>query len=116
MGLDQNAFSVSQEDPKEYHEIAYWRKHPNLQGWMEKLWNEKGNNGTFNVAEVELTKEDLLRLREDVIKNALAKLDTKGFFFGAPSDEYYKDADLEFIDKALDEISEGRKVVYSSWW
>lgn len=114
MGLDQNAFSVSKEG--DYHEIAYWRKHPNLQGWMEQLWKEKGNNGTFNVEEVELSKKDLLRLREDIIKGSLAELDTKGFFFGGPSDEYYKNADLEFIDKALDEISEGRKVVYSSWW
>ncbi len=23
-------------------ELAYWRKHPNLHGWMEKLWERKG--------------------------------------------------------------------------
>ena len=22
-------------------EIAYWRKHPNLHGWMERLWERK---------------------------------------------------------------------------
>ena len=27
-------------------EIAYWRKHANLQGWMERLWVEK-NPGHF---------------------------------------------------------------------
>jgi len=40
MGLDQFAYSVDAKGKRE--EIAYWRKHPNLQGWMEALWIEKG--------------------------------------------------------------------------
>ena len=36
MGLDQYA-GVRQEDGT-FEEIAYWRKHPNLQGWMKKLY------------------------------------------------------------------------------
>ena len=56
-------------------EIAYWRKHPNLQGWMEQLWDAKGRPGTdigderdfdFNGVELELTFEDILRLEEDI--------------------------------------------------
>ena len=26
----------------EEEELHYWRKHPNLQGWMENLYREKG--------------------------------------------------------------------------
>ena len=36
MGLDQYAY-VLREDG-ETLEIARWRKHPDLHGWMEKLW------------------------------------------------------------------------------
>ena len=35
-------------------ELAYWRKHPNLHGWMEMLWEQKGGVGTFNGIELEL--------------------------------------------------------------
>lgn len=46
-------------------EIAYWRKHPNLHGWMEQLWVEKGkpmlkdDYPEFNGVELELTREDI---------------------------------------------------------
>ena len=40
MGLDQFAYSINSAGEKE--DIAYWRKHPNLHGWMEALWVEKG--------------------------------------------------------------------------
>ena len=35
-------------DVTQPREIAYWRKHPNLHGWMHRLWESKGNSGTFN--------------------------------------------------------------------
>jgi hypothetical protein len=41
-------------------EIAYWRKHPNLHGWMEKLAEQKKlSYDSFNGIEMELTAEDL---------------------------------------------------------
>lgn len=40
MGLDQYAYYL--DDKNERVELAYWRKHPNLQGWMEALWEKKG--------------------------------------------------------------------------
>jgi hypothetical protein len=40
MGLDQFAYCIDNNGEKE--ELAYWRKHPNLQGWMENLWQSKG--------------------------------------------------------------------------
>ena len=44
MGLDMYAYSVAQGGAQdgEKIEIAYWRKHNRLHGWMEELWNRKG--------------------------------------------------------------------------
>jgi hypothetical protein len=95
-------------------EIAYWRKHPNLHGWMHKLWNEKGHSGDFNGDELELTFEDLDRL-EYVVKHRELP-GTSGFFFGTDADDHYRDQDLEFIRMARSEITQGMKVFYNSSW
>ena len=52
-------------------ELAYWRKHPNLHGWMNNLWLEKNTNSLhadvmFNGIELELTWDDLDRLEQDI--------------------------------------------------
>lgn len=136
MGLDQYAYVAAKAnqqaefwesaevDPetKEYEsksverprELAYWRKHPNLQGWMRKLWVEKGNAGDFNGDELELTWEDLDKLEEAVKSGNLPS--TTGFFFGDDSDEYYREQDLDFIKKARAELFVGLRVFYNSSW
>ena len=100
------------------HELAYWRKHPNLQGWMKQLWEEKNPNDTevtsFNGIEVELTWEDLERLELDIISGGLPE--TTGFFFGEDSNEFYYDNDLEFVKNAKAEIFIGLRVFYNSSW
>ena len=96
-------------------EIAYWRKHPNLHGWMERLAQDKGlSYNTFNGIELELTWEDLDALEKAVKKRQLPK--TTGFFFGDPSDQYYYDKDLAFIREARAELFSGLKVFYNSSW
>jgi hypothetical protein len=95
-------------------EIAYWRKHPNLHGWMHKLWNEQGHSGDFNGDELELTWEDLDRL-EYVVKHKELP-GTSGFFFGNDSDDHYRDQDLKFINEARAEITRGWRVFYNSSW
>ena len=104
-------------------EIAYWRKHPNLHGWMEQLWirklaaegkqPEKDSEwgSVFNGVEVELTSEDLDELERAVTHGRLPR--TTGFFFGDPSDDYYRDRDLEFIKNARAELIFGLKVFYN---
>ena len=140
MGLDQYAYVAAKADAyDEYYEdenykkadddptklrkpteLAYWRKHPNLQGWMERLWLEKnpGDNENpdyvFNGVQLELTWEDLDRLEADVKSDNLPK--TKGFFFGDNSDDHYKQDDLYFIQKAKAEVFLGLKVFYNSSW
>lgn len=95
-------------------ELAYWRKHPNLHGWMERLWRERGGDGDFNGDELELTAEDLDNLEYDVQNNHLPP--TSGFFFGEGADDYYKQDDLKFIQEARAEMFLGLKVFYNSSW
>ena len=95
-------------------EIAYWRKHPNLHGWMHRLWEAKGNEGDFNGDELELTAEDLDDLELAVTHGQLPT--TGGFFFGNPVDEHYREQDLEFIKNARAELFMGLKVFYKSSW
>ncbi len=124
MGLDQFAFAIDNNGEKE--ELAYWRKHPNLQGYMENLWEAKGKPGLddanmggmglsdFNCIPLELNSDDLDDLEDAVRGSGLPS--TAGFFFGGDSDDYYKQQDLEFISKARKALDAGLTVVYDSWW
>jgi hypothetical protein len=136
MGLDQYAYvaaragqrdeyydsydleSETSDKTPEPREIAYWRKHPNLQGWMERLWAvrnpEAVNQTSFNGVELELTWEDLEALERDVTEGNLPA--TRGFFFGDDSDEYYCEQDLAFVKTAKAELFLGLKVFYNSSW
>ena len=106
MGLDQYAYVASKANAREEfyeaeygddeskkgtvtkpRELAYWRKHPNLQGWMEKLAESKNlEYDSFNGVELELTYEDLDELERAVTHNQLPA--TSGFFFGNSADEH----------------------------
>lgn len=143
MGLDQYAYVAMQAGDSEKYwddvsydedtdsfvsaaglskprEIAYWRKHPNLQGWMEALWLEKNpdilddSGAVFNGVELELNWEDLDQLERAV--NCRMLPETHGFFFGENSDEHYLKQDLEFIKLARAELFCGFKVFYNSSW
>ena len=99
----------------EKEEIHYWRKHPNLQGWMEELYYYKGGESPeFNCVNVQLTWEDLEKLEQNIKEGLLPE--TRGFFFGNNSDEEYREETLEFVEKGLESIKNGYDVYYSSWW
>ena len=105
----------------EQREIAYWRKHPNLHGWMEQLWRYKmqaegrdPDEHTFNGIELELDWQDIDELEQDINKGKLPS--TQGFFFGDGADDHYREQDLEFIKKARTELFSGLKVFYNSSW
>ncbi len=95
-------------------ELAEWRKHPNLQGWMQELYYEKGGEGEFNCVDLELTLGDLDALEATLDEEELPE--TTGFFFGSNADDHYAEADREFIVQARAAIKQGYTVVYSSWW
>ena len=150
MGLDMYAYVATREgQQREYYdgaewdeitkdlvnakvnkprEIAYWRKHPNLHGWMEQLWRNKkysvqptdasapveSDSDMFNGVEMELTAEDLDELERAVTHSQLPA--TSGFFFGNDKDQLYHDQDLAFIKAARIEMFMGLKVFYNSSW
>ena len=131
MGLDMYAYKVTTPDePSPIHliieadykpfegsqeeQLFYWRKHPNLHGWMERLYYKKGGRSEdFNCVNLVLTADDIEQLEKDVNADALPQ--TGGFFFGESIPED-KENDLEFIKLAKKELESGNVVYYTSWW
>jgi hypothetical protein len=94
-------------------EVAYWRKHPDLHGWMENLYREKGGREkSFNGDPVVLTLADLDRLEDDILEVNLPK--TTGFFFGESGGISLNN--LQFVLEARKAIQEGDTVYYDSSW
>ena len=79
-------------------------------------WQAEGrdNPETFNGIELELTWDDLDELERAIRHKQLPE--TSGFFFGNPSDSYYYEQDLEFVNNAKAEVFLGLKVFYNSSW
>lgn len=120
MGLDMFACitrapiaAVDFANPEDAQEVAYWRKHPNLHGWMEDLYYRKGGRKTFNCTTVRLDQADLDALECAIRRNELP--DTTGFFFGESGPDRIPD-DLAFIAKAREALAAGHHVFYDSWW
>ena len=126
MGLDQFAYKTKvkpgksvdfqdevYDDEVEREEIHYWRKHPNIHGFMERLYREKGGESDFNCRPVELTQEDIDRLAHSILDGELPE--TSGFYFGQSFGDEEND-DLEFCKRASEAIKEGYTVFYDSWW
>ena len=134
MGLDQHSASFSRKEVNNPDagadltitkdavpsKLAYWRKHPYLQGWMENLYYEKGGKGEeFNCVNVRLDEDDLNRLKEDVLSGSLPE--TTGFFFGSSyADEedikWRNEHDMKCIEDMLKALENGDSIYYSSSW
>lgn len=97
-------------------ELCYWSKHPNLHGWMEKLYRDKGGTDSeFNCSNVELTEADLHDLETAINEDGLPY--TRGFFFGeSAGDDDEKAFDLNFIADARKAREDGFRIYYTSWW
>ena len=117
MGLDMFVYATKIEPEKSidfhnkfYDEIVfYWRKHPNMHGWMVNLYREKGGTKPSFDFTLSLSIEDICKLEQDVLDDKLPF--TSGFFFGTSRPEQ-KEGDLEFIQKAKKSISEGNFLFY----
>lgn len=122
MGLDMYAYTtatplpseVDFADPPDFHRIHYWRKHPDLHGWMQRLYFKKGGAAdSFNCVNLALSAHDLDNLESDIRNRCLP--DTSGFFFG-DSDGSETEDDLAFIAQARAALARGLTVFYCSWW
>jgi hypothetical protein len=61
-------------------ELGYWRKEPNLHGYIVQTFAD----GKDDCQDIELSVEDLEKIREAVRNRQLP--DTSGFFFGTAAD------------------------------
>lgn len=121
MGLDMYAFTTKEQiqdvdfdRPSDTKQIFQWRKHPDLHGWMQKLYRKRGGeNEDFNLSPLRLDAADIDALEKAVAKNRLPH--TQGFFFGESQPEDKKD-DVEFIHRARDALGKGFHVFYLAWW
>jgi hypothetical protein len=124
MGLDMYAYIIEKSfvtsdvdfevDQDSLQKLHYWRKHPNLHGWMERLYVAKGGqNPDFDLSTLSLNSVDLDALEKAI--NAGDLPETSGFFFGH-SDGSERDDDLEFIRKAREALKDGLAVIYVAWW
>jgi hypothetical protein len=104
-------------------EFFYWRKHPAIHVWMEKLYIERGGSQTFNGEYVYLDEETLKKLKKDIVKKKL-EYDATGFFFGKSSDPRSQEGivelkrDLKVVNSVLKHLKEDPDIVFiydSSW-
>ncbi len=128
MGLDQYAYAVKKgkitkavdfnldgiDSEDIQSDFCYWRKHHDLQGWMEDLYIAKGGSSEFNCSMLLLTEEDINAL--ELALNERALPETTGFFFGSGNTEGYVDHDRDFILRAREAMRDGYDIVYDSWW
>jgi hypothetical protein len=117
MGLDQYLF-VQETEGSDPEEKFYWRKHPNLQGFMEREWRKlPESQGDFNCAPLVITPEILERLEVCIHPSRAtdALPNTSGFFFGK-SDGYYDDQDRQMLEFCKGALAKGHKITYDSWW
>ena len=115
--IDDFSFARSEDALDEIIEIAYWRKHHDLHGWMEALYRSRSGDNwrDFNCQPLRLTLEDLDNLETAIRHRKLPN--TRGFFFGNnPPDHDSDQEDLQFVQRAREAITEGFEVYYDSWW
>ena len=105
MGLDQYAYVVAKNEQNTDLEpsstspavstIGVWRRHYELQDFMEKLYRKKGGTSEdFNLVSVRLSEDDLAEI-------------------GAEANSYNTSM---FVRLAYMAINDGKEVYYNSWW
>lgn len=105
---DANAQDIVNPSVTKPREIAYWRKHHDLQTWMRELWllrdyiTSDDRVAMFNGIELELTWDDVDRLEKDIQS--------------IHENYLYRKQDLEFCSAAKAELFLGARVFYNSSW
>jgi hypothetical protein len=111
--IQDNVFGTLFRCKEGYRALAYWRKHPNLQGLVKQIYRAKGGAESAFSGPVILDAEDIDLIEKHVLEETLPY--TEGFFFGTSRPDE-KDLDTEFISRARMAIEAGETVVYDSSW
>lgn len=115
---NRNLIPPEQEDgydlKEKRFELGYWRKHPNLHGYIVNSFAD----GDDNCNEIWLSGDDLRQIIAAIKNNQLPE--TNGFFFGT-SDGSETERDLNIFSKALgwldtDENGVSRDIYYRASW
>jgi len=108
MGLDMYLYG---KEGRDEIELGYWRKHPNLHGFIIETFAE----GLDNCQRIDLSEEDLHIIYDAVNVEALPQTD--GFFFG---ESYPEDRapSLQVFEKAIQWLKQNKKrtVFYRASW
>lgn len=100
----------------EIYELSYWRKHPNLHGYIVQEFAD----GKDECQEIPLGEDELIQIMEAVKANELPH--TTGFFFGvSEGTPEERQEDLNILQSALEWLrtkEEGiwRSVYYQASW
>jgi hypothetical protein len=109
MGLDM--YLVGKTSDRTNKELGYWRKHPDLHGFIV---NEFGG-GIDECQQIDLNEECLKQILSAVEDGDLPH--TEGFFFGQSSPKD-RETDIPIIENAifwLQENSDGSVFYQASW-
>lgn len=104
MGLDMCLYEGEKE-------IAYWRKHPNLHGYIVQNFAD----GVDECQKIRLNKDDVEKILNAVVSNSLPV--TTGFFFGVSTDYHYEYTAKIFSD-LLERMKDNPKleITYQASW
>lgn len=90
-------------------QLAYWRKHPNLHGYIVETFAE----GKDECQQIDLGEADIKKIIEAVKEGALPE--TTGFFFGkSEMTDQERAEDIAFFEKALEWVNTKEKGVSRS--
>lgn len=117
MGLDmylvEKIYSVDDHADEghveRYEVLAYWRKHPDLHGYIVQEFA----GGIDECQEIPLTKENIQQIIKAVKEDKLPY--TTGFFFGV-SDSADEQETIEKLNTALKKVEAGATVYYQASW
>ena len=89
------------ETPNHILELGYWRKHPDLHGFIVETFN----NGIDDCKPIQLEVDDIDKIIRAIEENNLPK--TSGFFFGESlNDQQEQQSSIEIFKRARKWLTE----------
>jgi hypothetical protein len=112
MGLDMSIYvkqNGGEDSGYEYNQVAYWRKHPDLHGYIVNTFAD----GVDECQKIPLDEFKVQNIMAAIRNKSLPK--TSGFFFGS-SNGSESENDLMQLQEVLNAIKKGYKVYYQASW